>query len=143
MKHNNHERCLTPAALIATRACRIFTRATAAALVALLVAGSSVYAAPGAIFTTDSACAGTNVNIFGNKVDVYLDGGPHHPGAAGLPDGSYYVQVTEPNGTVLGVSTDAAGVPVTAVTVVAGEFSSCYQLSAILRTASSGFTVLG
>ncbi len=50
----------------------------------------------GAIFTTDSACAGTNVNIFQSKDDVYLDGGPAHPGAAGLPDGSYYVKVTEP-----------------------------------------------
>jgi hypothetical protein len=140
MKHSNHQRCLTPVPL----AYRTFTRIITAALLALLLIGSSIAsAAPGAIFTTDSNCTGTNVNIFGNKADVYLDGGPHHPGSAGLPDGGYYVQVTEPNGTVLGVSTDATGVPVTAVTVVAGEFSNCYQLSAILRTASSGFTVFG
>src|SRR5262245_21109649 len=67
----------------------------------------------GAIFTTDGACAGTNVNIFNNKNAVYLDGGPAHPNAAGLPDGAYYVQVTEPNGTLLGTS-----VPNTAVVVI-------------------------
>ena len=84
----------------------------------------------GAIFTTDSTCTGTNVNIFGSKDAVYLDGGPAHTGAAGLPDGSYYVKVTEPNGTLLGSSTTAA------VTVTGGEFVSCYQLSAILVKAS-------
>jgi len=54
-----------------------------------------------------------------------------------LPDGSYYVQVTEPNGTVLGKSSGAD------VTVSGGEFAQCYQLSQILNTASSGFTVAG
>ena len=57
----------------------------------------------GAIFTTDLGCTGVNINIFQSKDDVYLDGGPAHVGAAGLPDGSYYVQVTEPNGTPLGI----------------------------------------
>ncbi|HJQ71169.1 MAG TPA: hypothetical protein VKA70_19490 [Blastocatellia bacterium] len=80
----------------------------------------------GAIFTTNVGCTGVNINIFGSKDDVYLDGGPSHPGAAGLPDGSYYVQVTEPNGAQLGFS------PTAAVTVSGGEFISCYQLSAIL-----------
>src|ERR1044071_10233779 len=91
---------------------------------------------PGAIFTTDSTCTGVNVNIYDNKSDVYLDGGPAHPGAAGLPDGSYCVQVTDPSGqTVLGLSDPGA------VTVVDGEFVQCYQLTSILKTASSGFTV--
>jgi hypothetical protein len=92
---------------------------------------------PGAIFTTDSACVGTNVNIFGSKDAVYVDGGPAHTGAAGLPDGSYYVQVTEPNGTVLGQSVTAS------VSVSGGEFAQCYQLSAILFTASSTYTTPG
>ncbi len=106
---------------------------------ALFAVTGSAAAAPvsGAIFTTDSPCIGTNVNIFGSKDAVYLDGGPAHPGAAGLPDGNYYVQVTEPNGTVLGQSVTAS------VTVSDGEFAHCYQLSAILFTASSGFTLLG
>ena len=93
---------------------------------------------PGAIFSTDSTCTDVNLNIFGSKEDVYIDGGPAHPGAAGLPDGSYCVQVTDPSGlTVLGMSDPGA------VTVSGGEFVACYQLSAILKTASSGFTVPG
>jgi hypothetical protein len=90
---------------------------------------------PGAIFSTDSTCTDVNVNIYAVKADVYIDGGPAHPGAAGLPDGSYCVQVTDPSGaTVLGRSDPGA------VTVVDGEFVQCYQLTSILKTASSGFT---
>jgi hypothetical protein len=114
------------------------------ALVALAIGATigvtGAVAAPplsGAIFTTDSACVGTNVNIFGSKDAVYVDGGPAHTGAAGLPDGSYYVQVTEPNGTVLGQSVTAS------VSVSGGEFAQCYQLSAILFTASSIYTTPG
>ncbi len=93
---------------------------------------------PGAIFTTDSTCTGVDLNIYATKEDVYIDGGPAHPGAAGLPDGSYCVQVTDPSGeTVLGRSDPGA------VTVVDGEFVQCYQLTSILKTASSGFTVPG
>ena len=88
----------------------------------------------GAIFTTDVSCAGTNVNIFTTKEDVFLDGGPAHPGAAGLPDGYYYVQVTEPGGTLLGTSV-GSGNP-TPAHVTGGEFDVCYQLSAILFKAS-------
>ena len=92
----------------------------------------------GAIFTTDSTCTEVNQNIYAVKEDVYIDGGPAHPGAAGLPDGSYCVQVTDPSGqTVLGKSDPGA------VTVVDGEFVQCYQLTSILNTASSGFTTPG
>ncbi|HEX8695449.1 MAG TPA: hypothetical protein VF746_23755 [Longimicrobium sp.] len=90
----------------------------------------------GAIFTTDVACNGTNVNIFGAKSAVYLDGGPAHPGAAGLPDGEYYVQVTTPNGDLLGTSIGTADE--TPAVVVGGEFAACYQLSVILKKASDG-----
>src|SRR5438132_12510810 len=93
---------------------------------------------PGAIFTTDSTCTEVNVNIYDNKEDVYIDGGPAHPGAAVLPDGSYCVQVTDPSRqSVLGMSDPGA------VTVADGEFVQCYQLTSILKTASSGFTVPG
>lgn len=91
---------------------------------------------PGAIFTTDDTCTGVNLNIYDNKDDVYLDGGPAHPGAAGLPDGYYYVQVTEPNGTLLGTSVGSGNE--TPVHVTNGEFDQCYQLSAILIKASDG-----
>jgi len=71
-------------------------------------------------------------------MDVYLDGGPHHGGNAGLPDGSYYVQVTNPNGSdVLGKSVTAAA------TVSGGEFVQCYKLWDILYSGSSGFITIG
>jgi hypothetical protein len=107
---------------------------------ALALTISPVFAAPntsGAIYTTESTCDGTNINIFSAKTEVYLDGGPTHPGAAGLDDGNYYVQVTEPDGTVLGKTLFAS------VVVEDGEFAECYQLAAILQTASSGFLVFG
>ena len=90
----------------------------------------------GAIFTTDVNCNGTDLNIYASKTDVYLDGGPHHMGAAGLPEGEYYVQVTEPDGTLLGTSlglSDETPVVVNA----SGEFVSCYKLVDIVRTASN------
>jgi hypothetical protein len=88
---------------------------------------------PGAIFTTDAACTGTDLNNYKIKDAVYFDGGPAHPGAAGLPDGLYYIQVTTPDGNVLGTSIGSGND--TPVVVVNGEFASCYQLSAILITA--------
>jgi hypothetical protein len=85
----------------------------------------------GAIFTTDSSCTQVNGNIYDNKGDVYIDGGPKKPGAAGLPDGYYYVQVTDPSGmTVLGTSVGSANP--TPVHVTNGDFDQCYQLCAIL-----------
>lgn len=94
-------------------------------------------AAPsGAIFTTNDLCDGTNINIYFAKEDVYLDGGPTHPGAAGLPDGEYYVQVTEPNGTLLGTSLGT--LDETPVLVVDGSFINCYQLWDILIKNSDG-----
>src|SRR6266487_4245040 len=75
--------------------------AAAAVLAILFAAGASLQAAPplpGAVFTTNSDCSGVDLNIYGAKSDVYLDGGPSHPGAASLPDGNYYVQVTDPSG---------------------------------------------
>jgi hypothetical protein len=66
-------------------------------------------AVPGAIFTTDVNGSIVNANVqYASKCDVYLDGGPgnHAPaGAAGLPSGDYYFQVTDPNGQTL-LSTD-------------------------------------
>jgi hypothetical protein len=109
------------------------------AIAAIFVAPTVLRAEPlpGAVFTTTIGCPGVDQNIYGSKGDVYINGGPAHPGAAGLPDGSYCVQVTSPDGTVLGVSAPGA------VTVSGGEFASCYQLSAILNTATSGFTSPG
>lgn len=63
----------------------------------------------GAIFTTNQLGVPVNMNIYTNKNQVYLDGGPGPDapaGAAALPAGDYYFQVTDPAGKVL-LSTDA------------------------------------
>lgn len=89
----------------------------------------------GAVFTTDSTCTGVNLNHYLSKGDVYLDGGPDHPGSAGLPDGDYYVQVTNPSGSdLLGTSVGSSNEK--PVHVTNGVFDECYQLSAILIKAS-------
>jgi hypothetical protein len=106
------------------------TGIAALALLSLsLIVSMAVKAAPplpGAIFTTDSTCSGVDLNIYLSKSDVYLDGGPAHPGAASLPDGSYYVQVTDPSGAcVLGTSV-GSGNPTPFV--VSGGVAACLQL---------------
>jgi hypothetical protein len=85
--------------------------ATAGLLLTLPFSHLTVTAAPplsGAIFTTNANGTQVNGNIYQDKCDVYLDGGPgpnapQH--AAGLPDGDYYFQVTDPSGKTL-LSTD-------------------------------------
>jgi hypothetical protein len=108
----------------------------ALSVAALFLIATSALMAPqltGAIFSTDSTCTGVDLNIYNNKSDVYLDGGPEHSNAAGLPDGYYYVQVTEPDGVLLGTSVGSANE--TPVHVTNGKFDYCYQLSAILINA--------
>jgi hypothetical protein len=108
--------------------------ATALAILALAGAQAALAQVTGAVFTTDSACSGVDLNIYDAKEDVYLNGGPSHPHAAGLPDGLYYVQVTEPGGALLGTSVGSANP--TPVLVASGSFVACYQLSSILIKAS-------
>jgi len=79
---------------------------------AFMLAGLCVVAsAPdGAIFTTLPDGSRVNYNIYAAKPDVYLDGGPGDQApitAAGLPDGTYVFQVTDPSGKVL-LSVDLA-----------------------------------
>jgi membrane-bound inhibitor of C-type lysozyme len=64
----------------------------------------------GAIFTTVMDGSEVDANIYADKGDVYLDGGPGPgapQGAAGLDDGTYVFQVTDPSGKTL-LSQDAA-----------------------------------
>jgi hypothetical protein len=103
----------------------------------LLCTAATAGAAPfnGAIYTTDVTCSGVNINLFANRDDVYLDGGPAGQNAgSGLPDGEYYVKVTAPDGTLLGTSIGSGDE--TPVLVVDGKFDVCYQLSAIVIKAS-------
>ncbi len=76
----------------------------------LTVVRISAHAPSGAIFTTLPDGSAVNYNIYASKLDVYLDGGPGQRapiGAAGLDEGDYVFQVTDPSGKVL-LSTDAA-----------------------------------
>ena len=83
--------------------------ATGLALAAALVASpASAAAISGALFTTDAA-ANVNVNQYPTKADVYLSGGPGPNApctAAGMNDGVYVYQITNPSGTVVLSSDD-------------------------------------
>jgi hypothetical protein len=93
---------------------RVVTKAFASALllsaVVLYAVPVEAHAPSGAIFTTLPDGSEVNFNHYPNKESVYLDGGPG-PGApqeaAGLDDGTYVFQVTNPSGRVL-LSTDPA-----------------------------------
>jgi hypothetical protein len=94
---------------------RVVIKAFASALLlsaGVLSAGPvDAHAPSGAIFTTLPDGSEVNFNHYPDKESVYLDGGPG-PGApqtaAGLDDGTYVFQVTNPSGRVL-LSTDPAG----------------------------------
>src|SRR5262245_42087191 len=91
---------------------RLASAGCVSAVVGFVIAGSANLLAAGvsgAIFTTSVNGTRVNQNSFADKCDVYLDGGPGQNapvGAAGLPDGDYYFQVTDPSGKTL-LSTDA------------------------------------
>lgn len=82
----------------------------AAAAAILLVSTRAATAGPsGAIFTTNEDGTWVNGNVYPSKEAVYLNGGPsvnRNCTAAGLPDGDYYFQVTDPSGGLL-LSSDA------------------------------------
>ena len=88
---------------------RINSLAFKSCLIGLAIASTAPAAPPsGAIFTTTFDGAIVNENHFASRCEVYLDGGPgpNAPAhAAGLDDGDYYFQVTDPSGKTL-LSTD-------------------------------------
>jgi hypothetical protein len=99
-------------AALQTEVCmrKVCSALACAALVAAAIATVTAAAPSGAIFTTVSDGSEVNYNIYQLKEDVYLDGGPGPgapQGAAGLDDGVYVFQVTDPSGKTL-LSTDPA-----------------------------------
>ncbi len=90
---------------------RLFILSIAPGLLLMIGAGSALAAngpVHGAIFTTLSDGSAVNANHFASKCVVFLDGGPGNnapANAAGLDDGDYYFQVTDPSGKTL-LSTD-------------------------------------
>lgn len=89
---------------------RLVTISAALVCVGYIAINLKAHAPSGAIFTTVVDGSEVNFNHYAAKEDVYLDGGPG-PGApqhaAGLDDGTYVFQVTDPSGKTL-LSTDAA-----------------------------------
>jgi hypothetical protein len=59
----------------------------------------------GAIFTTNADGTFVNGNVYDDRNQPFLNGGPRANAAsctaAGLPDGDYYFQVTDPSGSTL------------------------------------------
>src|SRR5689334_23519675 len=82
-----------------------FERSIMAASIALIASVFTAAAAtPGAIFTTVADGSEVNYNIYPSKDAVYLDGGPGSGApqtAAGLDNGRYVFQVTDPSGKTL------------------------------------------
>jgi hypothetical protein len=79
---------------------RLFVSLIAAAS----LAGAAAAQSSGSVYTSDRNGTVVNGNLYKKKGDVYLCGGPgpNAPcSAAGLPDGHYYFQVTNPSGSVL------------------------------------------
>jgi len=78
--------------------------ATALAIAAAVATGPAPAAATlGVLFTTE-ASANVNGNQYPTKADVYLSGGPGPNApctAAGMDDGEYVYQITNPSGTVV------------------------------------------
>lgn len=95
------------------------TRLGIAAVLTVLSATATFGQVNGAIYTTVNNGTAVNQNIYAEKADVYLSGGPQNNQAAGLsPDGLYYFQVTDPSGELL-LSTDPVACRV--VTVAGGR----------------------
>lgn len=95
----------------------------------------------GAIFTTNEEGNQVNGNIYTDKEDVYLNGGPRKEGAAGLPDGYYYYIVVDP-----GCKNELAGpsgegeedTSAKIIHVVDGEFTEPMQLAPFGTTSNPG-----
>jgi hypothetical protein len=106
-----------------------FVAAALAALTALAPASVARAATSGAIFTTDVTGNFVNGNVYENRADVYLNGGPRANApctAAGLTDGDYYFQVTDPSGQEVLSPDDIANRRVTVTGGVISAYSGTH-----------------
>jgi len=90
------------------------------ALILLVGAPSASAQLNGSIQTTFNTGTTVNGNIYPSKALVYLNGGPQNESSAGLDNGTYYFQVTDPSGAHL-LSTD--DITCRQVLVVGGRFA--------------------
>lgn len=87
----------------------------------------------GAVLTTNADCSDNTIALFDDAADANINGGPKLSAPQGLPDGDYYVQVTAPDGTILGSSGNKAPVSVTD-----GRFEQCLTLVDVVNGESTG-----
>jgi hypothetical protein len=90
--------------------------ATIIALFTMVLNTAAIAQVSGAIFTTNWDSSFVNGNVYDFQTDVHLNGGPRPNApctAAGLPDGQYYFQVTDPSGSQLLSMDDIANRQVT------------------------------
>lgn len=87
----------------------------------------------GAVFTTSADCSDNTITLFDDAIDVNINGGPMLSAPKGLPDGDYHVQVTAPDGTILGSSGNKPP-----VTVTDGRFKQCLTLVDVVNEESTG-----
>lgn len=84
---------------------KVFSAAIVLFMLSLATSAAIAAQVTGAIFTTLVDGSSVNHNIYNAKQDVYLNGGPNSANApctaAGLPNGDYYFQVTDPSGKVV------------------------------------------
>jgi len=85
----------------------VFVMIAAIGLLAALAPPPAHAQLSGAVFTSLNDGTSVNLNLYEKREDVYLNGGPQNQNSAGLPFGTYYFQVTDPNGSTL-LSTDNA-----------------------------------
>src|SRR5437879_2626442 len=84
------------------------TKRTSMIFSALVLAAFSLVStlyAGNALYTTTKDGTAVNFNVYANKTDVYISGGPQNTHTAGLADGIYFFRVTDPSGKTL-LSTD-------------------------------------
>jgi len=121
-----------------------FKVVTSLALAIQLGSATILFAAQffGAIFTTKIDGTTVNGNVYEAKEDVYLNGGPQNTNANGLPNGTYYFQVTDPSGSTL-LSTDDAACRqmIVANGVVSGPAGSCPHATGNFNPANNSTTV--
>jgi hypothetical protein len=90
----------------------IARRCSPAALVFVLGAALAAQGLTGAIFTTDVNGTFVNANVYDDMEGPFINGGPRPNSssctAAGLPNGDYYFQVTDPSGANLLSSDDVS-----------------------------------
>ncbi|MCE5260328.1 MAG: hypothetical protein LLG44_14905 [Chloroflexi bacterium] len=98
----------------------------------VLVMPAAAKGLTGSFYTTSAGCTAGSVTQFEAAADVYLATARGNGQGGSLPDGSYYVRVTSPDGELLGSSITAS------VVVTNGAFASCYQLIKLVTKASDG-----